>query len=138
MKLKSRNRLLGIYDVILAIGATYTGYLMIRSNSGIFTTFPKEWLDKVPFDNWATLGFIVVLLFGLGNMIASITSIIRESGTAWVVSGIMGTIFLLCMIAQIIVLDEVYLASLYFIAFSLLQLALSYNVYLYLKKGKRI
>lgn len=124
MKKVSVN-LLGIYDLILAVCAIFIGVMMISSNNEIFIEYPKEWLSKVPFENWFIPGIIAIVLFGLGNIIASIFSFRKENSKSWLVSAIMGGIFFISIVAQVIIIGEWYLATVEFLIFSIIQLCLS-------------
>ncbi|WP_129595932.1 hypothetical protein [Anaerophilus nitritogenes] len=109
---------------------------MIRSNYGIFIEYPKEWLSKVPFQNWVAPGIIAIVVFGLGNIISAIFSFRKESSQSWVMSAIMGGIFFMSLIAQVIILRW-YMATVQFFIFSIIQLCLSAYVFLgYRKKSK--
>jgi hypothetical protein len=130
MKRKLRIYLLGIYDLILSFGAIYNGVKMIQSDSGIFTEYPKEWLTKVPFTSWVMPGIIAISIYGLGNIIAAIFSIIIVKNKPWLVSLIMGGIFFISLIAQVILLDEIYLATAQFFVYSIVQITLSGYVYM--------
>ncbi|MEK6264510.1 MAG: hypothetical protein N2B06_07050 [Clostridium sp.] len=129
MKQKIRMNLLGVYDLIVAYGAISTGISMISSNAGIFTEYPNEWLNKVPFESWVIPGIIVMVLFGLGNIIAAIFSFRKGNSKSWVVSAIMGVMFFLSLIAQVIILEETYLATVVFMIFSIIQLCLCWYVF---------
>lgn len=126
---KSRKILLGIYDLILSIGAIYLGILMILSNSGIFAEYPKEWLDKVPFQSWVTPGIIGILVFGLGNIISAAYCFIKDNSKAWILSTLLGCIFFTSLVAQVILLGEWYMATTQFFIFSIIQLSLSAYVF---------
>lgn len=117
--------LLGVYDLILAVCAIWVGVMMVSSNYGIFTEYPKEWMSKVPFGSWFIPGIIAIVLFGLGNIIASIFSFRKENSKSWLVSAIMGGIFLISIVAQVILIGEWYLATVEFLIFSVIQLCLS-------------
>lgn len=137
MKQKLRKNLLGIYDLMISLGAIIIGVMMIRSNYGIFIEYPKEWLSKVPFQNWVTPGIIAILVFGLGNIISAIFSFRKENSQSWVMSAIMGGIFFMSLVAQVIILGEWYMATIQFFIFSTIQLCLSGYVFLgYKKKPK--
>jgi hypothetical protein len=110
--------LLGIYDLILSCGAIYIGIEMINWGND----YPKEWLSKVPFENWITPGKIVIIVFGLGNIIASIFCLRKKNSRSWYMSAIMGGIFFISMVAQVVVLREAYLATLEFFTLSVIQL----------------
>lgn len=129
MKQKRRMNLLGVYDLIVAYGAISTGISMISSNANIFTGYPHEWLNKVPFESWVIPGIIVMVLFGLGNIIAAIVSFRKGNSKSWGVSAIMGVIFFLSLIAQVVILEETYLATVVFMIFSIIQLCLCWYVF---------
>lgn len=128
------KKLLGIYDLILALGAIFTGVKMVNSNSGIFIEYPKEWLSKVPFESWVIPGIIAIVLFGLGNIIAAIFSFRKENNKSWFVSAIMGGILFISIVAQIIILGEWYLATVEIMILSIIQLGLSKYTFAYYKR----
>ncbi|MBU3111915.1 hypothetical protein KPL55_10285 [Clostridium lacusfryxellense] len=113
--------LLGIYDMMLAVGAIYMGGVMI---SGMFTEYPKEWISKIPFHSWFIPGIIAILLFGIGNIVASIFSLKKGNKRYWVASAIMGALLLVSLIVQVIVLGEWYMATVEFLLLSIGQLYL--------------
>ncbi|MBU3158230.1 hypothetical protein KPL37_00390 [Clostridium frigoris] len=124
MKEKIRMNRLGIYDLVLAVGAIYMGVMMISSNNGVFTEYPKEWLSKFPFENWILPGIIAVVLFGLGNIIAAILSFRKGNSKFWLPSAIMGGLLFLSIITQVIVIGECYMATVEFLILSIIQLYL--------------
>ncbi len=71
--MKKRMNLLGIFDLIMALGAIYTGVMMVSSNA-VFSVFPSEWPSKVPFESWFIPGIIAIVVFSLGNIIAAFFS----------------------------------------------------------------
>ena len=137
MKQKTRKNLLGVYDLLLSFGAIYLGVLMISSSSGIFTEYPKEWLSKVPFESWVAPGVIAIIIFGLGNLISAIFSFRRESNKSWALSAIMGGIYFISIVAQVIILGEWYMATVQFFTFSIIQICLSGYVFLGYKENQR-
>lgn len=141
MKYRLRKGILGIYNLIISLGAVYLGIEMILSRNGIFAEeYPKEWLSKVPFESWVLPGIIGILVFGLGNLIAAVFCFAREDRAPWVASLIMGFIFFISLVAQVIILGEAYLATAQFFILSIIQILLSGYVYLgykkYLKEGQ--
>lgn len=134
MRQKTSKVLLGIYDIILSLGAIYMGIMMILGN-GMFAEYPKEWLSKVPFENWVAPGLIAIVVFGLGNIIAAISSFKKERSKSWFLSAIMGWIFFISMIFQVILLEEWYMATVEFFIFSIIQLCLSGYVFLRYRKA---
>jgi len=118
---KINMNLLGIYDMMLAVGAIYIGGIMI---SGMFTEYPKEWISKLPFVSWVIPGIIAIVLFGIGNIIASIFSLKKGNNKYWVASAVMGGVLLISLITQVIVLGEWYMATVEFLLLSIGQLYL--------------
>jgi hypothetical protein len=134
MKRKS-SVILGVYDLIMGFGATYAGILMIRSNNGIFSGYPPEWLSKLPFTSWLVPGIIAIALFGAGNVAAAIISFIDKNTNSWFASAIMGGILLISLISQVLIVKEWYLATVEFFVLCLVQLILS-GITLMLKEPK--
>jgi NADH:ubiquinone oxidoreductase subunit 6 (subunit J) len=124
MKKISAN-FLGIYDLVLALGAIFIGMMMVSSNKGILAQYPKEWLTKVPFKSFVIPGIIAILLFGLGNVIAAIFSFKKENKNSWFMSSIMGGLLFMSLIFQVLILGELYLATVEFMILSIFQLCLS-------------
>ncbi|HEY5585156.1 MAG TPA: hypothetical protein VIK78_11795 [Ruminiclostridium sp.] len=124
MKQRS-NIILGIYDLILASGAIFSGFLMLSSSKGIFSEYPTEWLSILPFKSWIIPGIIAISLFGVGNIVAAIFSFRRKNNKSWFASSLMGGILLISLVCQVIILGEWYLATMEFLILSIVQLCLS-------------
>jgi len=121
---KININLLGIYDMMLAAGAIYIGIIMLNTSNELFSVFPEEWLTKVPFKSFVVPGFIAIVLFGFGNIIAAIFSLKKSNKKYWVASAIMGGLLLVSLITQVIVLGEWYMATVEFLLLSIGQLYL--------------
>jgi len=130
MSEKARMNVLGIYDLFLSAGAIITGMLMISSKYGIFVEYPKEWLSILPFKNWIVPGIIAIVVFGIGNMVAAIFSLKRKGNKPWLLSVIMGGVFLISMVLQVIILGESYLVTVQFFIFCIIQICISLYAYL--------
>jgi hypothetical protein len=130
MTQKTRKNLLGIYDLLLAAGAIFTGIMMIQSNYGVFTQYPKEWLSILPFESWFLPGILAILIFGLGNIISALVVFRKSSNTSWKMSALMGVIFFMSIVAQRLILGEWYMATVQFLILSIIQLSLSGFVFL--------
>ena len=122
--MNKRMSLLGIFDSIIALGAIYTGVMMVSSKA-VFSVFPSEWLSKVPFESWFIPGIIAIVVFGLGNIMAAFFSFKKNSNRPWLFSALMGGIFFISIFFQVIILGEWYLATLEFLIFSIIQISLS-------------
>jgi len=123
MKRDKRILLLRIYDFILSLGAVYIGIMMINSK-GVFAEFPSEWIGKLPFDNWAYIGAIAILVFGLGNFISVIFSFWQSKTKALKMSVLMSVLLLICIMAQRYILGEWYLATSQLLISGILQIIL--------------
>lgn len=133
MRYRGRSILLGIYDVILATGAVWSGMTMTK-----WTEYPDEWASRLPFDSWFMPGVLAILIFGLGNLIAAIFCLKRNHNSSWAVSTVMGSIFFVSLIFQVIVLREWYLATVEFFVLSVVQLCLSGYAFFGFRKSLNI
>lgn len=120
---------MGVYNLIMAIGAIIIGIMMIKSNYGIFVEFPIEWISKTPFESWVNVGIIIIVLFGIGNIFASIVSFRNN----YISSVVFGGLLLIGIVLQVVILGEWYLATLEFLILSIIQILTS----LYLLNSKR-
>ncbi|MGB8002000.1 MAG: hypothetical protein WCF60_18155 [Anaerobacillus sp.] len=112
-----------IYNLLLALGAIGLGVLMYTGKAG-FSTFPQEWLDKVPFTSWASIGLIGIIIFGIGNAIAFVYSFKNIGKKIDLLTVIMGIILLLTLVTQRFLLQEWYLATMELMVVSLIQIML--------------
>ncbi len=120
---KSLKIISTIFNFCLAAGAVFTS-ITILSGEGIFAEFPEEWAGHVPFNNWAGVAVFGMIIFGLGNGIAAFYGFSKNRNRLFVVTFIMGLVFLFCMVTQVILLDEWYLATVEFMIFSIIQIIL--------------
>ena len=125
MKKKRCINLYGIFELLIAVAAIITGLSMVFSPNGSVRSFPpkfpQEWLDKVLFTNWFIPGIIAILIFGLGNFIAGVSSFGKSNSTSGILGITMGGVLLLSIIVQILILD-VYLISVECLVISIIQL----------------
>lgn len=122
---------LGFYNLAFATGAIITGVMMLTSVSEIFEEYPNEWISKTPFESWFIIGIIIILLFGVGNIVAAILSFNKS----YIFSVIMGAILFISLLAQVVVLGEWYLATIEFLILSIIQLFLGAYSYISYKKS---
>jgi hypothetical protein len=132
---KINMSILGVYDMMLAFGAIFIGVTMLNTSNGLFSVYPKEWLYRVPFKSFVVPGFIAILLFGIGNILAAILSIKKENTKSWLASAIMGGLLFVSLITQVIVLGEWYMATVEFLLLSIGQLYLCKSVFVSCKKN---
>ena len=81
-------------------------------------------------------GIIAIVVFGLGNIVAAIFSFIKNNNKSWLVSAIMGAIFFVSLVSQVIILGEWYLATVEFLILSLIQLGLSWYTFAGYRKNQ--
>jgi hypothetical protein len=109
--------------------------MMVNSTYGIFTQYPEEWLSKVPFEGWFIPGVIAIVVFGLGNVIAAIFSFRKNDTKSWFTSVIMGLMFFISLVFQVIILGKWYMATVEFMIFSIIQLYLSGYAFIVYRKN---
>lgn len=124
MKPNTRMILLGVYDSLLALGAIVAGVLMIGGIIEIFREYPKEWLGKVPFTSWVAPGIIAIAVFGLGNVLAAASCFQKAGGKPLTMSAVMGAVFFIGLVAQVLILGDWYIATIEFLLLSVIQLGL--------------
>ena len=91
----------------------------------------ESWASKLPFDSWVMPGVLAISVFGLGNFIAAVFSLIKSSHyNSWYASAIMGAVFFFSLIFQRIIIEESYIVTYPFFALSVIQLCLSGYVFL--------
>ncbi|GAA0182021.1 hypothetical protein SH2C18_44670 [Clostridium sediminicola] len=131
MKLKFSKILYGLFELLIAVAAFATGGLMILNPNGAYRSFPpefpQEWLTKVPFNNWFIPGIIAILIFGLGNFLAGINNFIKSQKHSGIIGIIMGSLLLISIIAQMLILD-VYLISVECLIIGIVQLGLGVHL----------
>ncbi|MDU6975451.1 MAG: hypothetical protein E6370_14175 [Clostridiales bacterium] len=121
MKGKISRRILCCYNLFLALGAIWCGTMMV---TGALGKYPVEWIGKLPFTNWIFPGIIAIVIYGIGNLLATIFSLSKKD-IGVVVSITMGILLLVSMLFSIKMLEEVYLPTIEFIVVSIIQLVLS-------------
>ncbi|WP_456278642.1 hypothetical protein [Bacillus sp. AK128] len=112
-----------LYNFLLSIGAFYISVMMF-SGSGVFATFPQEWKGMLLLNDWVGFAIFTIIIFGLGNAIALIYGLIIKDNKIFIVTIFMGALFLICIIMQIILVGEWYLATVQFLVISLIQILL--------------
>lgn len=114
---------LEVYDILLAVGALWYGLRMLKGIGLIFSFFPPEWVDKLPFESWTPIGAIA-LFFAVGNAVAAALCLLARRNRALASLG-MGILLMIGMIAQIIILGEAYMATGQFLLVALIQIIFS-------------
>ncbi|WP_246031495.1 hypothetical protein [Salibacterium salarium] len=94
------------------------------TSGGNFVEYPDKWASILPFDNWVIPGVLAIIIFGFGNILAAIFTF-KKGHSSWAVSAIMGGIFFVSLICQVIILGETYLATVQFLILSIIQSSLS-------------
>ena len=104
------KNILNSYNLLLSLGAFYLGVSMFLER-GVFDTFPQEWLGVLPFNNWASLALFGMIVFGIGNGIASIYGFIKKDKKIFTMTFTMGALFFFCTVIPTILLGEWYLPT---------------------------
>ncbi|MFY3790297.1 hypothetical protein ACOQFO_01035 [Ureibacillus sp. MALMAid1270] len=122
MLLKS---ILNVYNLLLSLGAFYLGVSMFLKK-GVFETFPQEWIGVLPFNNWASLALFGIIVFGIGNGIASTYGFIKKDNKIFAITFTMGVLFFFCTIIPTILLGVWYLPTSALFVLSIIQILLGF------------
>ena len=117
------KHILNLYNLLLSLGAFYLGVNMIF-DKGAFDTWPPEWIGKIPFTSWVSLGLFGIIVFGIGNGIASTYGFIKKDNKIYLITITMGVLFFSCTALSRILLGEWYLPTSGFLLFSTIQILL--------------
>ncbi|ATP41031.1 hypothetical protein CSE16_13770 [Solibacillus sp. R5-41] len=123
------KNILNSYNLLLCLGAFYLGVSMFLER-GVFDTFPQEWLGVLPFNNWASLALFGMIVFGIGNGIASTYGFIKKDKKIFIMTFTMGALFFSCTVIPTILLGEWYLPTSALFVLSLIQILLGLFGYL--------
>jgi len=121
---------LGLYDLLLSVVAIRTGVLMLTPGNSVFASFPDSWETFGLMDSWFIPGFVSIIIFGIGNMLAGLCCFIKHCKKPWFISGIMGGLLMMAVVSQVIISKEWYLVSFECIITAILQLGICYNVHI--------
>src|SRR5690606_26666347 len=102
------KNMINAYHLLLALGAFYLGASMLLEK-GVFASFPQEWIGIMPFNSWASLALFGIIIFGMGNAIASIYGFIKKDNNIFIITIAMGALFFSCALLPFILLGEWYL-----------------------------
>ena len=109
------------YNLLLSLGAFYLGVSMFLER-GAFDIFPQEWIGVLPFNNWASLALFGMIVFGIGNGIASTYGFIKKDKKTFTITFTMGALFFFCTVIPTILLGEWYLPTSALFVLSLIQI----------------
>ena len=84
MRDKRYLRILGLFELALAIGAILTSISMI-AGGGLFAEYPQEWIGKIPFESWSSIGILGLIVFGIGNFQFLILSIFQIASCIFII-----------------------------------------------------
>ncbi len=134
MNLKVRLYLLGYYDLLLAIGAVYLGRELVCKEHGVLIQSSHAWLSNQSVDRGFLYGITAILIFGVGNMIASMLCFLKKNHLSWILSAALGSILYVLLIIKVLGTGDWQLSTAIFFAISILQLFFSRIVYLGYKR----
>lgn len=124
VKIKSRKFVLGIYNLLLAGFAIWDGILMVSATQ-VFSSYPSDWLGKLPFDSWMPYGVIAIVVFGLGNLLAAMLCLVNKLRIAAIWSGILGILLCAIMLGTFVITGHTYMPGNMMLIAGALQLVLS-------------
>lgn len=115
--------ILNFYNLFLALGAFYAGGSMLLGK-GAFDTFPSQWVGKLPFTNWAGIALFGIIIFGIGNAMASIYGFRRKDNKIFLFTTAMGALLFFSTVTSTMLVGEWYLPTGQLLILSLIQLSL--------------
>jgi ABC-type uncharacterized transport system permease subunit len=130
MSLKVRLYILGFYDLLLSFGAVYLGRELVCREHGVFMRFSHAWLSQLSFEDWILSGISAILIFGVGNMLASMFCFLKQNYLSWCLSAVMGSILYVTLVIQVLKTGDWQLSTAVFFALSIIQLFFCRIVYL--------
>lgn len=134
MNLKFRLCILGFFDLMISIGAVYLGSGILRAGQESLVEYPRQWLAVLPVQDGYIPGILVILIFGIGNMTASLLCFLKKNGFSWYLSAAMGGIMYLIMIVLVWMTGDWHLSTVACFASSIAQIFLCRSVYLEQKR----
>ena len=128
------KNILNSFNLLLSLGAFYLGFSMI---SGIYDTFPQEWIGKIPFNSWSSLALFGMIVFGIGNGIAAIYGFIMKD-KVFIMTFTMGVVFFFTTVISTKLVGEWYLITSQFLLVSIIQISLGlFGFVIEFIKGKK-
>lgn len=122
--------LLGIYNLMISISAFVIGITMISSNHILLTNTLKEVMEHIPFSSWLVPGIIIVVVFGVGNIIASVLCFVKKGKFYMILSCITGVLIILCSLLQVFLIKNMYTIIIQFMGIGIIQIILTLIIYL--------
>ena len=95
-----RNKLvpytLGVLQIFIGITAALGGFGLVSDPSGIKMDLPLDLLKKSPFTNYFIPGLVLLIVIGVGNVLAGIVTFLRDrrAGNLAVFFGVFLTLYM--------------------------------------------
>lgn len=126
---------LAIFNLLLSLGAFYMGASMFLA-WGVFSAFPQEWIGIMPFGSWATLAVFGIMIFGIGNAIASVYGFLKKDRVVFIFTILLGGLLLVCSAMPVFLIGEWYLPTVQLLMLGFIQMLLGLFS-LFIKKNKK-
>lgn len=73
---------LGVLQAFIGVTAAAGGFGLVSDPSGAKMNISLEWLNNTPFVNYLIPGLILLMVNGVGNILAAITTFVRSKQAA--------------------------------------------------------
>ena len=115
--LKSRliSYSLGVLQAFIGVTAAAGGFGLVSDPSGAKMNIPLEWLNNSPFVNYLIPGLVLLVVNGVGNIMAAISTFLRNKHAAHLAAAL-GIFLVLYITIEVLIIGlRTPLQPLYFI-----------------------
>ncbi len=85
--------------VFVALGAIPASLMLITDPSGTSLGLPLEWIDQSVFGNYLLPGIVLLIVFGLGSLIAAF-GVWRRQQWSWLLTILLGLALMIWIVVQ--------------------------------------
>lgn len=102
-----------VLELFTALGAIPVGVMLITDPTGAGVGFPPGWIEATPFGSYLLPGIYLLLMNGIGMLVAAALIVMRHRLAPWV-TAVLGTGLAIWILVQLFVMPEVsYLQALF-------------------------
>jgi hypothetical protein len=102
-----------VLELFTALGAIPVGVMLITDPTGAGVGFPPGWIEATPFGSYLVPGIYLLLMNGIGMLVAAGLIVMRHRLAPWV-TAVLGTGLAIWILVQLFVMPEVsYLQALF-------------------------
>jgi hypothetical protein len=94
-----------LLELICAVGAIPVGLMFIADPSGKAIGVPAGWIETTPFGSYLVPGLYLLVMNGLGMLLAAALSSLRQPLAPWL-TGVLGTGLVIWILVQLVTMPE--------------------------------